>query len=232
VVHILNLIRRGCGFRYDHADARPLRWIQPSFASSFAGTLPRLHGSWPARSRCTFTPSPSPARGIRRKNNDEANMTLYSCLPGECPAIAFSVYVRLNRRNPGTRCVIGACVICPCHLPLTLRSLPPARWHGGLGAALPRHPYVAGLSSVVMAVRHLAGFRSHRRTRTLERRHIGNRYGYRALMWRLLHWPPADCYATRRVPHHQCVRVSGMSEYSERMKGEHDAGCARSKSFN
>ena len=47
-------------------------------------------------------------------------------------------------RSRGIAWLIGAFVICPCHLPLTLGLLATLLAGTALGAALYRHPIVAG----------------------------------------------------------------------------------------
>ena len=48
--------------------------------------------------------------------------------------------------NRGTAWVVGAFLICPCHLPLTLAALAALLSGTAAGAVLQHHPYAAGLA--------------------------------------------------------------------------------------
>ena len=72
--------------------------------------------------------------------------------------------------NRGLAWVIGAFVICPCHLPLTLWVAAALLSDTAAGALLRGHPYVAGalitvvwLAATWRGIRHMQSARAHAR---------------------------------------------------------------------
>src|SRR5882672_9503414 len=97
---------------------------------------------------------------------EERNGPDHSCLPGrargDCGRCGGGAAQSAERR--GLSWVIGAFVICPCHLPLTL-SLAAALLGGtAAGAALRGHAFVAGaIISLLWLAATWHGFRLMRR---------------------------------------------------------------------
>jgi mercuric ion transport protein len=73
-------------------------------------------------------------------------------------------------KNRGWAWLIGALLICPCHLPLTLGFLASVLAGTAAGALVSRHPYVAG--GVVTAAWLAAAWRGIRHLQSAERAEI------------------------------------------------------------
>lgn len=76
-----------------------------------------------------------------------------------------------QRERRGMAWVIGAFVLCPCHLPLTLAAAGALLGGTALGAALREHPVVAGaVITVAWAAATWHGFRLMRSARAFATR--------------------------------------------------------------